>query len=265
MRHPCLWFLTILASALAWLPAISFAGETNGYQLFFNPQSVDTSDVPADLAQQYPDSILVSITFKPATRAAGKDGSSLQAGEGSWPNRGMHPTEPGKIEFIIPKDDPKLLVHTLKTSAGPFIFRVKNTRQGYLATVPFASPQLDLAAQANQTTQATQAPVASATPTPAAAAATGADTTGKSASDTNYSAVPVTQPIPSGDGVWMYNTTLNDWTWADMNGWQYIRNGGTWKWNGEGQAPAAHPATPNPPEGGFPNTPPPSAGGPATH
>jgi len=78
--------------------------------------------------------------------------------------------------------------------------------------------------------------------------------------DVHYTAEPVAHPIPMDGGAWMYNKTLKGWTWADIDGWQYFA--GKWIWNGEGPAPAKHPATPHPPAGGFPNPPQPGAGGP---
>ena len=257
IKLPRLWLCAIMAQALAAMPTVSFAGGANGYELFFYPQSVDTQDVPPDLARQYPNCSLVTITFQPANHPCGKDGSSLQPGEGSWLDRGMRPNEPAKIELILKQDD--MLVHTLKASSGPFMFRVTNSRNGYMKTVPFLSPQVQIG-QPAATADTTPAPAAQVTPTPGAVmTATGTPPP----ADVHYTAVPVTNPIPMDDGFWMFNPTLNDWTWASMDGWQYIRKGSTWKWNAGGDPPASHPPTPHDPQGGFPNPPPPGAGGPA--
>jgi hypothetical protein len=83
------------------------------------------------------------ITFQPVTHPAAKDGSNLKDGEGSWLDRGMRPSEPGKLRLLLPEDD-QMLAHTLKVAEGPFIFHVRNTGKGYLETVPLVSPHFEL-------------------------------------------------------------------------------------------------------------------------
>jgi hypothetical protein len=135
--------LAVFVSALLALPAMLSAQESKGYLLMFRPQSVDiSSEMPEDWAKKYPNQTLVVITFQPVAHAAAKDGSNLQSGEGSWLDRGMRPSEPGQIRLLLPEDN-QMLAHTLRVSEGPFIFRVVNSNQGYMETVPLSSPQLE--------------------------------------------------------------------------------------------------------------------------
>jgi len=146
VKLPPVWVLLLVVFAFFGVPVRLFAQQPPGYLLMFRPQSVNTyNDIPEDLARKYPHHLLIMITFQPVTHAAAKDGSNVKPGEGSWLDRGMKPSEPGKLRFLVPEDDPKLLVHTLRASEGPFVFRVTNSEKGYLETVPLASPRLELA------------------------------------------------------------------------------------------------------------------------
>ena len=114
-----------------------------GFPLTFRPQSVDlASNLPPDLAQQYPKHSMIVIKFHPATHPAGKDGSKLKPGEGSWLDRGMRASEPGVIRYLVPDADQSMLMHTLKTSEGPFTLQVHKVNAETLETVPLVSPEL---------------------------------------------------------------------------------------------------------------------------
>jgi hypothetical protein len=113
------------------------------------------NDMPEELAEisePNPD----HDTFQLLAHAAAKDGSNLQAGEGSWLDRGMRPSEPGKIRLLVPEDEP-MLPHTRNVSEGPFILRVINTNQGYMETVPLSSPQLELVSEGSADSISTSA------------------------------------------------------------------------------------------------------------
>ncbi len=141
---PCLWILIIAGFVAVFCPGAAAAEKPLGYKIMFRPQTIDLeTELPRQLAAKYPHHSLVVITFQPATHAPAKDGSNLGAGEGSWLDRGMRPSEPGKIHLLLPEDD-AMLVHTLKVSEGPFIFKVINSGQGYLETVPLVSPKLEV-------------------------------------------------------------------------------------------------------------------------
>ncbi len=141
MKHLIIWAFVFL-SFLGLSKAFS-ADESRGYLFTFRPQKVDFyDDMPGGLAKKYPHYRMVMITFKPGTHAANKDGSNLGEGEGSWLDRGMRPSEPGKLRLLIRDDD--MMGHTLKVSDGPFTFYVRNSGKGYLETVPLAAPQFEV-------------------------------------------------------------------------------------------------------------------------
>ncbi len=117
------------------------ADDGPSYPLMFRPKTVEVVEkMPDDLTKKYPNDELVVITFLPADHAANKTGSNLKEGQGAWMDRGIRPSEPNKIWLILPVED--MMPHTLKVSEGPFVFKVRNSGQGYFRTVPFVSPEL---------------------------------------------------------------------------------------------------------------------------
>jgi hypothetical protein len=143
VKYLTAWIFVLLS--LAGLPKAFSADESKGYLLMFRPQNVQFyDDMPADLAKKYPHHRLLMVTFQPVTHPAAKDGSNLKEGEGSWLDRGMKPSEPGKLRLLLPEDD-QMLAHTLRVAEGPFAFHVRNTGKGYLETVPLVAPRLEFA------------------------------------------------------------------------------------------------------------------------